>query len=196
MKELATFAALCSGRSVNDRFSELKTLNRSAYTLIVRPPNVKPFVTRRSALKNLPARSSTLPSALTTKPLRCEFTGAGVHPFGFNARMAATSPRTAKTLSMLTPSHRRSTMLVWPSPLMSNPAVGVYGRAEANCTIGDTCRPSGRSMTPLPTIRCRSSRRVGPHSLSRNCSSGVMAMPLPLYDAVGWPPQAREFAST
>jgi hypothetical protein len=51
--------------------------------------------------------------------------------------------------------------------------------------MGATWNPQGSSTTPLITRRWRSSSRVGPYSSSLNCFSGSMAMPLPLYDAVG-----------
>jgi hypothetical protein len=87
-------------------------------------------------------------------------------------------------------------MTARPSPSTSNPVLSEYGRALASCSTDDSWMRYGRSNTPLATNRWRSSRRVGPHSPSRNWFSGVMLMPLPLYDATGWPPQARELAST
>ena len=131
-------------------------------------------------MKNRPLRSSTLPSAFTTRPLRWLPGPAGVQPFGFKARIAVWLPRAAKTASRLTPSHSRSSEFVSPSPLMSYPVVGVYGRAVDHWTIGATWKPSGRSMTALPTTRCRSSFRVGPNSPSANCCSGVTPTPFPL----------------
>ena len=83
------------------------------------------FVTRRSVLKNRPLRSSMLPSGLTTNPVRCEFTGASAQPFGLSALIAAALPRTANTAAGSTPAHRRSEMLIKPSPLLSKPVVGV-----------------------------------------------------------------------
>jgi hypothetical protein len=71
-----------------------------------------------------------------------------------------------------------------------------YGRALAYCTMGAIWKLSGSSSTALATIRCRSSSRVGPNSSSSNWNSASMAMPLPLQDAVGWPPHDRELART